>query len=81
MQSFSMMKTNQPANVINEPKKTFYEEEQHNHLGLLRDDEHSMMKGMNFFNHSNNTPWQLGNNSNILQVRGQGINFQSFSPF
>jgi len=53
------------AIVANEPKKPFYEEEHHNALGLLRDDEHSLMKAMNFFNHSNNTPWQLGQNSNL----------------
>jgi hypothetical protein len=72
---------NQAANISNEPKKTFYEDEHHNPLGLLRDDEHSLMKAMNFFNHSNNTPWQLGQNSNLLHGRVQGINFQSFSPF
>jgi hypothetical protein len=46
--------------AANEPKKPpFYEEEHHG------DDEHSLMKAMNFFNHSNNTPWQLGQNSNL----------------
>jgi len=46
---------------------------------MFGDEEHSLMKSMNFYNYSNNNLW--ANNSNLLKPLGNNFLTSNFSPF